>query len=39
MSRFLVQLLAQALPEVHVESARIVRWDWHSRNLSEYYIS
>ncbi|MCD6213925.1 MAG: hypothetical protein J7J46_02995 [Candidatus Desulfofervidus sp.] len=38
MSRFLVQLLARAVPEVRVKSARIVCWNWHSRNLSEYYI-
>ncbi len=38
MSRFLTQLLARAVPEVYVESARIVRWDWSRRGVSDFYI-
>jgi len=38
MSRFLTQLLVRAVPEVCVESARIVRWDWSKWGVSDYYI-
>jgi len=42
MSRFLTQLLASVVPEVHVKSARVSRRGWYSYKvggeLSEYYI-